>query len=128
MTALFLFFTTFPFRFIYFVLFIILGTVLLIRMGIFDCVFIFGSYVRDFIFCSGLINSVFYDHGFIIITIHNIAGKGIKKIGIVSFVPSLSSLAIYFLISYTLLNVVYIRGIFVVSVCQGLCSYMLVRV
>ena len=122
MTALFLFFTTFPFRFIYFVLFIILGTVLLIRMGIFDCVFIFGSYVRDFIFCSGLINSVFYDHGFIIITIHNIAGKGIKKIGIVSFVPSLSSLAIYFLISYTLLNVVYIRGIFVVSVCQGLFS------
>ena len=119
----FLFHYIFPFRVIYLVLFIILGTVLLIRMGIRLRFYIwFVPYVRDFIFCSGLINSVFYDHGFIIITIHNIAGKGIKKIGIVSFVPSLSSLAIYFLISYTLLNVVYIRGIFVVSVCQGLCS------
>ena len=54
--------------------------------------------------------------------------KGDKKIGIVSFVHSLSSFAIYFVIFYSLLNVVYIRGIFVVSVCQGLFSYMLVRV
>ena len=69
-------------------------------MGIFDFVIVFGSYVRGFIL-----------FGFIV-TIHNIAGKRIEKIGIVSFVPSLSSFAIYFVISYSLFNVVYIYVIF----------------
>ena len=124
----FLFHYIFPFRVIYLVLFIILGTVLLIRMGIFDCVIIFGSYVRNCIFVQVWLIRYFMTMGSLSLRFIILQEKGDKKIGIVSFVHSLSSFAIYFVIFYSLLNVVYIRGIFVVSVCQGLFSYMLVRV
>ena len=49
-----------------------------------------------------------------------------NKIGNVSFVLSLSSFAIFFIIFYSLLNVIHIRDIFVVSVCLGLFSYLFV--